>query len=206
IEQGNKQYARAQELLKKGNFNEARHALDGVPEGSTRAKDAADLRKAIDRAEVDHLVARGRAELKAGRLDQAEPLAEKALVLDGNHAGARALQQEIEKAKAAALVPVPPAEPEKKVEPEKPQEPAPRKHTGRTKKKKSRTVREPRPAPEPRGLSESEAEQLYRDGLDAYKADQLDKSKRIMQKIIKQAPAGSAFREKAKSFIERRLQ
>lgn len=209
IDQAEKQFARAQDFFKKGNFGEARHAIEGIPDGTARAKDAEALRQAVDRAEIDDLVARGRAELKAGRIAQAEPLVDKALVLDNAHAGAKGLQQDIEKAKAAAAAAAaPPPEPEKPKEVEKPKEPEKKQPVRQPKKKRTRSVRESRPTPpaEPSGLSDSEARQLYSDGVQAFKDDQLDKAKRIMQKIAKKAPANSEWRQKAESFIERKLQ
>lgn len=202
-EQSHKAYTRAIELLKKKDFDDARHALEGVLPGTPRAADVNDTRRRIDQAEADALLRQAQALYDKGKLDLAEKQVEKARIISPGREAAEALakliqsarktaQQAAEQAAQQAQQPVPEPAPKAVVH-----KPVPRRHRART-RPRSRSRRSAR-------LSDSAAKSMYKDALRAYKRGDKSSSRSLLKKIIRGTKSGSLYHEKAQSFIVRKL-
>lgn len=211
-QQSSKAYARALELLKKEDFDEARHALEGVVAGTPRAVDVPDTRRRIDRAEANALVRQAQQYFDKKSLDQAEQLAEKARIVLPEHAGAQSMIQKIHAARKS-LTPVNPVTTPQDPANAQTQAPAPQPQA-QPKPQVKRPQPKPRPKkvrrPHPRTrrrakLSDGDAKNLYKDALRAYKNGNKSKSKALLKRILRGTKAGNLYHEKAQSFIVRKL-
>jgi len=212
-EQSERSYRRAQEMLSADAYSDARHALEGIKEGTPRHKDVPGLERQIDQDEAAELTKKAQRALGENDLDKADKLVTRALDLHEDNELARALQDKIIKAKARPLEAVRPGERddapkgESWTEPDKKSEKQPAKKKPAKKKpaKKKPAKKKPEKKSSSSSLSDDQADDLYRQAVRAYKDDDLKKSRRLLNKVIKGTKPGSKYHLKASSFIDRRL-
>lgn len=205
-EQSHKAYTRAIELLKKKDYDDARHALEGVLPGTPRAADVNDTRRRIDRAEADDLLRQAQKMFDKGQLDLAEKQVEKARIISPGHEAAEALAKLIQSARKTARQAADLAEKQAQAAKAKPA-PAPKPVVRKTRPRsrsraKTRHHRRSRPVAR---MSDSAAKSMYKDALRAYKRGDKSTSRNLLKKIIRGTKSGSLYHEKAQSFIVRKL-
>lgn len=201
-EQSTRAYQRSMELMDDGDYEGARHALQGVVVGTPKYKEVDQARRRIDEAEASDLLQQARKKLKKNHFAEAERLAEKALVLEPKNSEARSLQEEIKQAAK-------PKEPEPQVAPQPPPQPQPKKTQRQVRRNRpQKSYSRPKPRPKPKrsfSLSDGEAKSLYREALQAYKADELKRARNLLNKIKRGTKPGNLYYEKATSFLVRKL-
>lgn len=191
---------RSARLIAERNYDGARHALQGVAEGTPQyQKVAAELQRIKD-IEIQELLTQARTMLTKGELDDAEREISHALDLESDHKEARMLLGELEREreKIGAGAERPP-----EVTPDPPTIAQPT-HVKKPPRKPGQ--RKPRPAPRSTTkLNEDEAKQLFQDGINAYKAGDHALARRLLKKVVSGRPTSSLYYQKAQSFLIRKL-